>query len=213
MRLRFTVLSKSAKNHHKCVAGVLDDGSILRIVSDDEVIDGAIHNWYIKNSRYNIDVQILDEIEVEALRRMPNKIQPENWLVNEDVYPRVVGKKSLQEIIDNVAQDDDAYIFGNSERFLNSNEIMSVGYSLKFVVVHDMYIKQVDSFGKMKAKADFIYGGVKYSRISLTDQEYFEVDGQYFAKAGLFMSLAHIPYTTEEGEDRYYKFVAKIFPL
>ena len=116
-------------------------------------------------------------------------------------------------VIDNVAQDDDAYIFGNSERFLNSNEVMSVGYSLKFVVVHDMYIKQVDSFGKMKAKADFTCRGVRYGRISLTDQEYFEVDGQYLAKAGLFMSLAHIPYKTEEGEDRYYKFIAKIFPL
>lgn len=91
--------------------------------------------------------------------------------------------------------------------------MISIKRELYLVVVHDMYIKQVDSFGKMKAKADFIYGGVKYSRISLTDQEYFEVDGQYFAKAGLFMSLAHIPYTTEDGEYRYYKFVAKIFPL
>ena len=50
MRMIFTVLSKSAKNGNKCVAGICDNGTFVRIVSDDESNDGAIPNWYIKNS-------------------------------------------------------------------------------------------------------------------------------------------------------------------
>lgn len=210
MKMTFVVLSKSAKNGNKCVAGMQRNGKLVRIVTSDMVTDGAIPNWYMKNSRYGLDVQILDEIEVEVLKNMPNEIQPENYLIDTNKLPRVLGHESLQEVIMKVDNDEDPYVFMNNARFLKEEEATSIDYSLKIIIADSVQIS-VNSYGK--TKADFTYNDVCYVDISVTDHDYFDTNGCILTKACLFLSLAHQPYTTDEGENRYYKFIAKIFDV
>lgn len=212
MKMTFTVLSKSIKHGNKCVAGMKNDGTLIRIVSNDESIDGAIPNWFLKNSRYNIDVQILDDIEVDVIAPMPNETQAENYLVDINILPRVVGHRTLQDVICKLHIDSDFYIFTNNSRFLNRNEALNAGYSLKLILANNIQIKQLDSYGKPKEKADFTYNNIRYNRISVTDSDYFGYE-RSFTSAILFLSLAHQPFETTDGEQRYYKFIAKIYPL
>lgn len=213
MKMTFTVLSKSAKSGNKCVAGVLENGYLVRIVSNDSSIDGAIPNWYIKNYSKGLDVQILDEIQVEVLQYLPDRIQKENFLVDTDIMPQIVGHKTIGNIIECTNTDSDPFVFLNTANFLTDQEVFSVGYSLKFIIADDIQIRHVMSYGKPKTRVDFSYNGAQYKSISVTDQDYFSTDDLYYKQAALFVSLPNQPYETADGEKRYYKFVAKIFPL
>ena len=213
MKMTFIVLSKSAKHGNKCVAGIRQDGNFVRIVSPYSNIDNAIPNWYIKNKYLGLDVQILDEIEVEVIKPLPNETQPENYLVDLDVPPSFVKKNTLQNALDLTKENADSYAFINTNRFLNVQEVANVGYSLKFIIATNVHIEQVDSYGKPKMKVWFTYNGQNYERFSLTDPDYFCDDEWNFTNAALFLSLAHQPFVTDTGEQRYYKFVAKVFPL
>lgn len=214
MRMSFTVLSKSAKNGNKCVAGICDNGTLVRIVSDDESNDGAIPNWYIKNSTKGLDIRVLDRIEVEVKAHLPNDIQPENYLVDLDVMPTVLNRVPLARIIAQMKlrEDYDTFVFMNQNRYLNETEAIQVGYSLKFIIAKNVCIRKIIFNDIPKTRVDFVYNGIEYRNISLTDYDFFEGECYEFARAGLFISLAHRPFT-KSGENRYYKIIAKVFPL
>lgn len=204
--MQFTVLSKSSKNQNKCVAGVLEDGSLIRIVSDDETTDCAIPNWYLRNSYHNLDIQVLDEIEVSVIGNCPNEIQSENILVDVNQLPVVVGHKSLQDALQYADLNADEYIFGNTCSFLTEQEAMEIGCSLQFVICDNVHIYK-NAYGK--TRVDFDYNGNRYVGIRVTDRDYYDVIDLQQNNAAILLSLPHNP--DPYNMKRYYKFAARIF--
>lgn len=213
MKVRFTVLSKSAKHGNKCVAGILKNGHFFRIVSSDELTNGAIPNDYLKNIVDGLEVEVLDEIQVKVIEHIPDNIQTENWLVDLSKKPKIVGHTDINEVIKLVKNNSDPYVYVNTARYLTKENVQNANGSLMFVIVENLQIKKAISFGKRRSVADFSYNGNVYTDISLTDPDYFSDENPFYEKAALFVSLANKPFENSEGIDRYYKFIAKIFPL
>ena len=98
-------------------------------------------------------------------------------------------------------------ILGNKYSYITESKVRSVGYSLILVQVEDLVIFQVEtSEGKIKTRTTFRYRGNEYQMLSVTDPNFYSIpNGTTYKNAFLVISIG-TPYN-----NRYYKFVAKIF--
>jgi hypothetical protein len=100
------------------------------------------------------------------------------------------------------------FIFGNNRPYLTETEAVVLKHSLELVLIENMIIKR-----PKKTKAEFTYKGKRYENISVTDPRYYSCDnGTYIGDAIIVASIPDEPFTVDE-EERYYKFIAQIFPL
>jgi len=60
-----------------------------------------------------------------------------------------------------------------------------------------------------KTKATFTYKGDQYNDIAVTDPDFYSIPSVQYKKALLVMSLPDTPFP----ENKYFKFIAKIFRL
>lgn len=205
---RVLILSASSKHHELCVAGLdILAKKLIRLVSDDEVTDGAIPKSYMKN------VQIGDVVDVCVVRAAPNACQPENYLVDLNIPPRVRVHFNNADIIEHMRPYlyQESFIFGNQYKVLNAEEMKRSTRSLAWVQVDAVSI-HLNEHGK--TRVSFWYNGVYYHDLCVTDREFFDLDGNgvSFSKAYFLMSLPHNPWQPDAETDLYFKFVAMILP-
>ena len=198
------ILTKSAKHKKYCVAGVdFHSGSWVRLVSSDEDARGALspYDMRTKDGGY---CEPLDLVSVEVEKAVPQGCQTENFLI---VYgrPWIKHRKStIEEVVRIHRPTTRSYIFGNDKPFIPGIDWMK--YSLLLAEVTQLEIYQNEGG---KSKANFIYKNHRYNGISLTDPVYFGWKSEtVIEKAYIVVSIPNDPY-----EGKYYKFIAKIFPV
>lgn len=205
------LLAKSAKNGGSCVGGVLcSDKSYIRFVSADEESHGALKDENMACADGYV-CQPLDLVRVPVERPDPIKHQPENWLIDPSKHWECVRTLKQSEALDMCA--DKIRRFGKvfntksssvSEDFLPDNPERS----LELVRVTDLTIQKEQEH---KPKVRFLFDGLEYQYMSLTDRDYYGdnvKDGDVIGDAVLLISLPDVDY-----KGNYYKFVAKVFPL
>lgn len=209
MIVRMVVLTKSSKFGEYCVAGInYDTGKWVRLVSTDETTHGAItlEDLHLKNGRY---IQLLDVIDVRISDYDNNPAQPENAIIDRAYYMKYIKSISINEAMALYKDAEPRLIFGNTSYRVEEEMAPLLGKSLSLVVVNDLWFsQQVNDEGKPKTKVSFIYNGLSYSNMSVTDSRFYDIaDGTGFRKAAIAVSIG----TSYKGN--CYKFVAAIYCL
>lgn len=213
------LLTKSAKNGGLCVAGIdIQTKQWIRLVSSDTESDGAISKQFMQKDRNGYPIFFSKTIaghrisfpkvvRVWLKQACPNSAQKENFLIDETEKFYFLRKTDLDEI--QKYTDNDQFIYGNTSSFVEENELSFNGSSLKMFSVENLRIyRKTDAAGKHHSRASFCYNNLKYLDIRVTDGDFFEIDDATFSKALIVVSLPH-----ETFNGKYYKFIAKIFPL
>ncbi|MCF2643499.1 hypothetical protein I6E50_13975 [Roseburia hominis] len=205
--IRIIIMTESSKFSKKCVAGInIDNGEWVRLVSSDKETHGAISDEDLRcfDGR---KCNVLDVVNVPIIRTCGNEIQPENILMDTSKYITIEGKATLSDVLKIHSAEIRDSILGNKYSYITESKVRSVGYSLILVQVEDLVIFQVEtSEGKIKTRTTFRYRGNEYQMLSVTDPNFYSIpNGTTYKNAFLVISIG-TPYN-----NRYYKFVAKIF--
>lgn len=167
------ILTKSKKYYNYCIAGMdLSNNRWIRLVSDDISIRRAVPR---KDIIYNDgkELEILDVVKVHVKSCLPEAHQVENWLYDSTFKWQKVGKMTIDKVYKDLIQENEPYIFYNSDRRVSANEITKspIKYSLKLAKIDLMKI-WCETYEKEKFRAQFTYNGVEYNRIAITDMEF-----------------------------------------
>ena len=206
-KIRMVVLTRSSKYGKKCVAGInLANGNWVRLVTNDKDSHGAVSDETLtcKNGKR---VQVLDIIEAPVFGACSDEIQPENVLLNLQVYIEIVGSMSIEQVLNIHPLETKINILGNEYSYITEERVKNVGYSLTMVEVNNLeIIREENLSGKPKTKAKFYYNGSRYEGMSVTDEKFYSVaSGAKFNRAIIVVSIGS-PYN-----NRYYKFVSAIY--
>jgi hypothetical protein len=205
--IEVVILTKSIKNGGYCVAGIdINTSKWVRLVSSDRDSHGALFEQDIQY-RNGMNCEPLDVARVPILRKMPTAYQPENVLIDETQYWEKVRKVSIGDVLELHPSETHNYLLGNIYPYITKERIDTVGHSLILVKVGHLVITHPRP---QSTKAKFKYRFTTYDNISITDPDFYNTPDQTnIGKAILVMSLPIVPYQ----ERKYYKFIAKIFPL
>lgn len=201
------VLTRSSKYGNNCVAGInMSNGAWVRLVTDDEKSHGGISDedlvsWNGKR------VDVLDVIDAPILGVCNDCIQPENVLLDRSICMEIIGTMTLNDVLVFHPLERKEYILGNAYRYITEERVNTVGCSLTIVEVSDLVITQEENlYGQPKTRARFIYQGIEYKNMAVTDYLYYSIiDGSEFDRAVIVVSIG-TPYN-----GRYYKYVSAIF--
>lgn len=209
MEREVVILTRSSKFGRYCVAGVdLITGDWVRLVSNDAPTHGALSICDITYADGSI-CNPLDVVLVDVVCATPLSHQPENYLIDSSKCWKKIGEYTFSDVLTVHPAEVWPDLFGNQGSFVDAKEIDDIGFSLTLVEVSSLTIyKMINRNNQPKTKASFIYNGKQYNNMSVTDPDYYSVqDGMRFAHAYLVISLPDTPIP----ENRYYKFVAKIY--
>ena len=153
-KIRMVVLTKSSKYGKNCVAGInLANGSWVRLVTNDESSHGAVSDEDLVCKDGNI-VQVLDVIDAPILGACNTEIQPENVLLKFRYIYEIVGKISIEEVLNVHPLESRGNILGNIYPYITEARVGSVGYSLTIVEVDNLeIIRERESIGETKNKS------------------------------------------------------------
>lgn len=201
------VMTKSSKYGNYCVAGIdMRNGQWIRLVTDDQNSYGAVADRDLI-CEDGTEVEVLDVIAVPVLERCGDGIQPENYLLDTTKYIDILKQISLDEVLEIHPPEDKKNILGNEYAYITDARVDQVGYSLTIVEVVNLKISQEENpEGKPKTKAKFMYKGVIYENMSVTDYRFYSVpNGTTYGNAIIVVSIG-TPY-----KNKYYKFISAIY--
>lgn len=214
MIIEAIILTKSSKNGGYCVAGIeTSTGKWIRFVSNNEATAGAIDERDMRCSNGAICCP-LDVVQVKVREARPSAYQPENFLIDDNCCWQHVGTASLQDVLYLHPCENEEFLYGTTDPYINECVIESLHRSLILVEVSNFTIWRSGFQERLRSKARFSYNGHLYNDISVTDPAFYNVpDFTHFNRAFLVVSLPGAGFSGELFEGmRFYKFVAKIFP-
>ena len=180
------ILAKSYKKGHWCFAGreltTNADGKYevqgwIRPVSSDEDSQGSIFNEHCEYATGE-QAKVLDIVNLPVERHMPAPGQPENWLLNEcEKWEKISHQGSVDT---SYFQDMPADLW--LEQGIETDRIslayeatVPIAQSLNLIKPEDFYVtlsNDLDDYEGIYKKhitADFIYNGIHYEHLSITD--------------------------------------------
>lgn len=198
------ILTKSAKHHNYCVAGInCDTGEFVRFVSDDADTVGALTKTDLRYSNAYFAAEPLHLVRVSVKGHVPGKFQTENYLIDRSKKWYFIKKVALKDVLQLHEPETHKNIFGNYSGFSFTGNLRDIRYSLILIWVTDLKLYRDGG----KTKADFRYNGARFTNFSVTDENFFDIYKSDYPQAYLVIS---IPETPIQG-NVYYKFIAKIF--
>ena len=198
------LLTKSAKYGKYCVAGIdARTGRWVRLVTEDAPSRGALGERDML-CRGAGPAAVLDLVYVPLIGPRPGAHQPENVLIDRSRPWIKLGTATLELVCRLHPPETRKYLLGSKLLFLTEEWLP--GYSLTLACVTDLRVYLND---KRKLKCSFTYNTREYKAIAMTDPDFFNIANEVsVGRALLVVSLPDIPY-----EGKFFKFVAKIFPL
>lgn len=207
MKKSFILITRSYKHGGYCVAGFdAETKKWIRLVSSVDPSQNEIPKGIFDG------FGDLDILEIETLGGIPFGCQIENFLLDLNVPPVRRGRLAFFELFAAPYLSSAFNILGNPLSALTEEEMQRQRGSLGLFQVDSLrfdYYNGDDD--KLHYRSEFLYRGTAYSGISVTDPVYRrdEFAGQTIEHALLVVSLPAVPYPN----GKYYKFIAKIFPL
>ena len=200
------ILTKSAKHHDYCVAGIdLQRNKWVRLVSDNEATMYALSRAMLTYDNYE-ECNVLDVVQVEIIEEKPLEIQKENLLINTSKKMKLVRRADKEEVSRYLNRDID--VFGGIDSCVRREKAEALGYSLRMYRVSDLQLSEHENNrGEMRRKVSFRYNGKLYPNWSMTDYAYYRTQlGRIADDAIIVVSIPEDDYN-----GYYYKFVARIF--
>lgn len=221
MKKKIILMTKSAKPGGFCVAGIdvtnpqsETYGSWIRVVSEADDNTGAVPFNDVNYSNGQA-AEILDIVNIDFVRYVPNNAQRENWLYNRDIVWEKVGTTTLEDVLR--IRDTDQYhgnIFGNNSYTIMPQQV--TGESLTLLKINNVsMLVEPDRYnaGRKKVRIHFSCGRENYKFFRVGDYNVlhrygdmecgtYEVQGEYYA----VFSLTNV---WEDG--KHYKMLAQLF--
>lgn len=197
------VLANSVKHGYHCVAGkCINTGSWIRPVSNAQ--GGELNHEQAKfqNCYGTYGVKPLQKIKMEFLRRVPLPHQPENYLIDGELWRQ---NYSIRECELANYLDTPADLWGEGNRVQHAQIIMGL-----YHIPQSLYLVSVDGLNLYKTsegkrRASFQYNSTDYD-LAVTDPKFDDIlKGQNELVGILCISLG------EEYQGYCYKLVATIF--
>ncbi len=211
MEKTIIILTKSKKHSGYCVAGIdFETGEWIRLVSSDIETEGAVPNETLQLSNGET-LEIYDIITCRLLKSCGTMVQPENWLYDEKVKWKKIGKSNLNEVVRKHGYDSMNCIFESEDTKLPAEWQFCGNPSLCLLKVEDASV-WVKTFEKKSISLNFTYKGIQYNymRISQIDMlDYYKNKTDNLYKLGtisVVFSLTDRYYFN----GKYYKVVAQI---
>lgn len=200
------IMTKSDKHGGFCVVGIdINDGSFIRLMSDNKETFGALTP---ENMLYedNSEAKILDVARIKIIKPCPTQLQPENVLIDETTPWQKLGTVKQAETY-KYLNTNASNIFLNVDNYLSKKEVIQNKSSILFVQITnaEFYCNY-----KNKTKMSFTFKCNKYTDMSVTDPDYYGKDTTY-PKLNVVFSLPDDKWSSIN--NKYYKFVAKIFEV
>ncbi len=209
MKKEIIILTKSSRHKGFCVAGIdTKTKQWVRLLTTNKKINCSLSKNNMKLTDGN-EVNVLDKVILDVIESCPTKLQPENVLINENHKWEKVSNYKIDEFLSFYSPEKHQYIFENTNEFLNNEQISKVGISLIITVVENASINIKNDY---KRKISFTYNNRYYDSITVTDPDYYNIpNNTNIGKVAIVVSLLDDEWS--HNNNKYYKFVAKIFPL
>ena len=210
MKKDIIILTKSDKRAGYCIAGIdVSNGEWIRLVSSNEETENAVPMRDIVCSNGDM-VEIYDIVEVDIVKPMPTKVQPENYLYNENTKWVKKGKSSLDEVITLHGYDCPEFVFGNTDKELTEENVDMAKDSLLLLKVSNPRYNIKVFPERTVVQLDFFYRNCFYSYLKITQKDlkrYYETkpEGKYTAHTNVFV----FSLTDKYKNGKYYKVVAQ----
>ena len=215
MKIDAVILAKSSMWGKFCVAGIdIKSGMWVRFIGygNGEPLDDS-QMLFINDGG---SCEPLDVARIRIARELPHHNHTEDYMIERDMWLRL-GRMSIQDVLRVHPEEEYRFIFGNDREYVTDEEMRELRhrYSLILIRAEKMTLHtEVSMEGKLKIRAEFVHHGRWYRAIRVTDPDYVpKREGRLMiGDAYLTMSMPVKPFYVE-GVGRYYKLVAKIFPL
>lgn len=210
MKRTVIILTASSKYGNFCVSGIdAYTGEWIRLVSDDAETHGALSSADMLCTNGKV-CSPLDTVDVELEKAVPSLYQPENWLIKKGSLMKYRKRAPFSYVLEVHPPEKPRLLYNNKRAFLYEKEYNYITQSLILIRAEELVLRRKKSSeGKNKLKASFIYNGISYTDISLTDPQFYRMqDGYTLTSVYLVVSLPTVPYAN----GLFYKFVAKVFP-
>ncbi len=211
MEKTIIVLTKSKKHSGYCVAGIdYETGEWIRLVSSYTETEGAVPRKDVLFPDGKT-LEVYDIITCRLLKPCGTIVQPENWLYDENVKWKRIGKSNLDEVIKIHGYDSMDYIFENGDIKLPADWKFYGEPSLCLLKVEEAYV-WVKTFEEKKVSLNFTYHGHRYnymsiSQIDMLDYYRNKADNPYpLGTISVVFSLTNKYYRN----GKYYKVAAQI---
>lgn len=169
--MKVLILALSTKHSQYCVAGInIENNQLVRIISNNLATNGAISRAQLILTS-NKMAKVLDIIEVPDTQHSPSHMQVENYLVSQNVrfdYVYSINVRDLRQYYNKMIHS--CLVFGQSSYAFGFPQALQIGHSLEFIYVSDL---ELSTSGFEKTKCKFLYNGIEYYNISVTDPLYF----------------------------------------
>jgi len=175
MKVKFVCLANSYKEHGRCVAGIeiLNDVIVtesnspkwIRPISSN--LHGEIETSLVSN------LNLLDIIEIEVTKNLPNGYQSENVLFDLNSINKIgnFSKENLSELC--ISKHN--LIFGNRGKSVIEEKVNELNYSLDFIVVteFEFYYKKYEDNPNLQLRIIFTHNQNQYD-LPVTDPIFME---------------------------------------
>ena len=216
MKIDAVIMAKSTMFGAFCVSGIdIENGKWVRFVAFETGESLADFNLMFVNAPGSCEV--LDVGRIGMARRVPKNNHTEDLMIKYTSWLKM-GRMKIEEVFKIHAPENHEFIFGTPRNYVDVPEMLRLRlrYSLILIKVQNLEIYFVNNFhGDIRGRANFIYNGVEYNDIRVTDP-YYEINEELiknyslkFDAAYLVMSMPSSPFSKN---GKYYKLIAKIFP-
>ena len=211
MKIDAVILAKSSMWGKFCVAGIdIHSGMWVRFIGygDGEPLDDS-QMLFINDGG---SCEPLDVARIRIARELPRKNHTEDYMIERDMWLHL-GRMTIQEVLQIHPEEEYRFIFGNDREYVSEFEMSKLRHRYSLILIRaenmTLYVER-NRDGELKVRAEFVHHGRQYSRIRVTDPYYLpKREGRLrLGDAYLTMSMPVKPF-----HGRYYKLVAKIFPL
>lgn len=206
--LKLIVLANSRKLGARCIAGIEPDtGKWIRPVKPG---GGALSPADIRYQDGS-HPKLLDIVGVPVIKNEPLYYQPENWIVDEDIYWSKLGVFD-QKLLPGYCFNERYIIFDQNDRLTKDRcEQMEISHSLMLIKPEGViFQKTVSSVNRPQLRALFYYNDVLYNLV-VTDPEWESRyshcnDGDYTLRCDCWFTIS----LGEAFEGCHYKLVAAV---
>ena len=206
MTMDIVILTKSTMKGGYCVSGIdVQSHEWIRLVADST---GSPLNdrlmTCIDEEGMSKHCEPLDVVRVDV-ETVPLLNHTENCRVKDsaDVVMRRLGTMTLDDVVQLLPSETHEYVYGNSAESLSEDEMRGFGFKYSLMMI------RVKNLSLRTNKADFDYNGIHYRNMSVTDPYYHG----FSAGLGDAYIVVSMPSAPDRRSKRYYKLIAKIFPL
>ena len=212
------IMAKSSMFGKFCFAGInIESGEWLRFISYEDGSPLADFQLMYENAPGSSNP--LDVARINITGYKPRNNHTEDFTIKLSLLQKI-DRWTLKDVLEIHPAENSIhkFIFGNDKDFIHESEFQSYGFDYSLILIRveelEIYFEEKFKSNELRGRADFLYNGVRYRNIRVTDPLYeflFSTPKNFrvkFSEAHLVMSMPVKPF---KRNGKYYKLIAKIF--